>query len=61
LPKDAADDRGPSTAQRLHFCSTAGPLAVQACRRALEQSKPGAANVTHLVTVSCTGFKAPGG
>jgi predicted naringenin-chalcone synthase len=61
LPKDATDDYGPSTAQRLHFyAAAAGPLAVQACRRALDQGKLGAADITHLVTVSCTGFKAPG-
>jgi predicted naringenin-chalcone synthase len=61
LPTGATDDRGPTTGQRLqHYAREAGPLAVTAARRALEQSSLLPEQLTHLVTVSCTGFRAPG-
>lgn len=55
------DDCGPDTAERMRMYEReALPLARQACRQALEAAgvHPGA--ITHLVTVSCTGFAAPG-
>ncbi len=61
LPSGAADDRGPTTRQRLeHYTAAAGALALTAARRALEQGGRPARAITHLVTVSCTGFHAPG-
>jgi predicted naringenin-chalcone synthase len=61
LPSGAADDRGPTTAQRMqHFAEWAPPLAVQAARAALDRSGLSGRSLTHLVTVSCTGFLAPG-
>jgi predicted naringenin-chalcone synthase len=61
LPSGAADDRGPTTAQRMElFAKLAPPLAVAAARRALAQSPVKATELTHLVTVCCTGFVAPG-
>jgi predicted naringenin-chalcone synthase len=61
LPTGAADDRGPTTGQRLqHYAREAGPLAVAAARQALEHSGLFPEQLTHLVTVSCTGFYAPG-
>src|SRR4051794_336639 len=61
LPTGAADDRGPTTRQRLeHYEAAAGALALSAARRALEQGGRPTKAVTHLVTVSCTGFYAPG-
>src|SRR5947207_1718150 len=61
LPTGADDDRGPTTRQRLeHYEEAAGALALTAARRALEQGGRPARAVTHLVTVSCTGFHAPG-
>jgi predicted naringenin-chalcone synthase len=61
LPRGTADDQGPTTAQRMqHYSDGAGPLALRAARKALEQSGVAAAAITHLVTVSCTGFGAPG-
>jgi alkylresorcinol/alkylpyrone synthase len=55
------DDRGPSTAARLErFAQEATPLAETACRRALDEAATGAGEITHLITVSCTGFFAPG-
>jgi predicted naringenin-chalcone synthase len=61
LPTGAADDRGPTVGQRMrHYAEHAGPLAVRAARQALDDSGLGPRRVTHLVTVSCTGFRAPG-
>jgi predicted naringenin-chalcone synthase len=51
----------PSTAARMrHYRREALPLALQACRRALEHAAIAPEAITHLVTVSCTGFSAPG-
>src|SRR5947209_12573782 len=61
LPTGAPDDRGPTTAQRMqHYVAGATPLALRAARQALDQSGLAARQLTHLVTVSCTGFHAPG-
>lgn len=61
LPRVAAADRGPTTAQRMqHYIQQAGPLALQAAERALGESSIRPAAVTHLITVSCSGFSAPG-
>ncbi len=61
LPNGRDDDCGPTTAQRMeHYTRLAPPLAVTAARSALERSGQEAVDVTHLVTVSCTGFVAPG-
>jgi predicted naringenin-chalcone synthase len=52
---------GPSTAIRMdQYAKHAPPLAVQAASDAIEQSAIPASAVTHLVTISCTGFIAPG-
>ena len=52
---------GPTTAERMEFYEQhAWPLAMQAAGRALEQAGIAPAEITHLITVSCTGFSAPG-
>ena len=59
----AADpnDRGPSTGHRmLRYESVALELAAQAANDALRESDTCSHEVSHLVTVSCTGFSAPG-
>jgi predicted naringenin-chalcone synthase len=38
----------------------AGTLAARACVRALAQAEVAAGSIAHVVTVSCTGFAAPG-
>ncbi len=43
-----------------HYEAAAGPLALAAARRALDASGVDPATITHLITVSCTGFAAPG-
>ena len=55
------DDRGPDTAERMAmYVRDALPLAQEASSKALEDAKIPASSITHLVTVSCTGFSAPG-
>jgi predicted naringenin-chalcone synthase len=61
LPSGEPDDRGPATGVRMeHYARLAPPLAVRAAQTALERSGVPAGALTHLVTVSCTGFVAPG-
>jgi predicted naringenin-chalcone synthase len=61
LPTGAEDDHGPTTRQRMeHYAREAAPLALAAARQALERAGLEPGRVTHLVTVSCTGFQAPG-
>lgn len=52
---------GPTTAERMAiYTKEAGPLALQAARKTLEAAELTGSRITHLVTVSCTGFQAPG-
>src|SRR5262245_40129370 len=61
LPRNRSDDRGPTTSQRLELYRTAAPaLAIQASAEVLKQSGLQPDEITHLVTVSCAGFNAPG-
>ncbi len=61
LPKNIPAYRGPTTAQRMELYKLlAPPLAMQASRNALKQGSIGNDEINHVVTVSCTGFMAPG-
>ena len=54
-------DMGPAVSDRMQFYEAyAFPLAEQAAAQALERAQVNASDVTHLVTVSCSGFFAPG-
>lgn len=54
-------DGEPTTRDRMQrYEDEAGPLAVSAAQAALHDAAIAPARVTHLVTVSCTGFCAPG-
>lgn len=54
-------DRGPTTHARMdRFESDAPGLAREAAVAALDQAEMEPADLTHLITVSCTGFFAPG-
>jgi predicted naringenin-chalcone synthase len=56
-----AEDRGPSTTERMRKYEAEAPgLAVSAAEAALADAARSPAEITHLVTVSCTGFVAPG-
>jgi predicted naringenin-chalcone synthase len=59
VPEPGSD--GPTTAPRMrHYAEQALPLAAAAARRALDDTVLSPTAITHLVTVSCTGFAAPG-
>jgi len=61
LPTRDNDGVGPTTGQRVRvYTEEAGPLAVRASSAALAESDFPPDSITHLVTVSCTGFVAPG-
>ncbi len=54
-------DRGPGTAERMaRYALAARDLARNAAQAALLDAGLAPAAVTHLITVSCTGFDAPG-
>jgi predicted naringenin-chalcone synthase len=60
-PATTAEDRGPGTADRLaRYRASAPNLAAEAASRALAEATTDPAEITHLVTASCTGFDAPG-
>jgi predicted naringenin-chalcone synthase len=61
--KSATDDGdlGPTTYERMQRFETAAPILAQAsCEQALVDARVTAAEIRHLVTVSCSGFAAPG-
>ena len=61
LPNGEEHDPGPTTAERMKvYEENALPLAERAARQALAESGLSPAEITHLITVSCTGFAAPG-
>lgn len=60
-PRNEKRPLGPTTAERMRsYEQHASLLATTATRRALSDSQLAATEITHLVTVSCTGFHAPG-
>ena len=53
--------KGPTTGERMaYYAERAAPLAERAARAALHDARVEPRAVTHIVTVSCTGFMAPG-
>lgn len=60
-PASSPDDRGPTTAGRMQLYEDhVMPLGAAAATDALADSDISASEITHLVTVSCSGFSAPG-
>ena len=54
-------ERGPTTSQRMRIYESEAPvLALRSCAEALSEAATLPDQITHLVTVSCTGFAAPG-
>ena len=61
IPQEGDDDLGPTTHQRMErYVRESAKLALEASSLALERSHVKPEEITHLVTVSCTGFSAPG-
>lgn len=60
-PRRGDRDQGPGTAMRMRrYEAHAAELAAAAARQALTGSGIDAPQISHLITVSCTGFFAPG-
>jgi predicted naringenin-chalcone synthase len=60
-PALAGDDRGPTTADRMQqYTKNAAPLACRAADLALHRTDVSPQEITHLITVTCTGFGSPG-
>ena len=60
-PMDDTLERGPTTARRMQaYGDSAAELAIGATADALSKTETLASETTHLVTVSCSGFSAPG-
>ena len=60
-PAQGTMDRGPTTQQRMQrYAQEMPPLALRAARSALRESGLAPQQISQLVTVSCTGFMAPG-
>lgn len=58
---ETADDQGPTTGMRMdRFDRDSGAIAAAAARKALADAGVGPEAVTHLITVTCSGFSAPG-
>jgi predicted naringenin-chalcone synthase len=58
---DRQDGFGPDTAERMALYEReALPMALASSQQALADADVRPADITHLVTVSCTGFAAPG-
>lgn len=52
---------GPTTGQRMQrYAQEAAPLALAAAQRALADCAPATPQLSDLITISCTGFVAPG-
>ena len=61
LPPDGINFPGPTTAERMRLYADEAPLlACRAAGAALYSAQLRGKDVTHLITVSCTGFSAPG-
>src|SRR5205823_14427760 len=60
-PPATAGERGPTTATRMQRYAREAPiLATRAATSALSDAALPPDAITHLITVSCTGFQAPG-
>jgi predicted naringenin-chalcone synthase len=61
LPTGVRGEKGPTTRQRMQVYEVEAPrLALKASAEALSNAGTLPNQITHLVTVSCTGFRAPG-
>ncbi len=60
-PRNDDGDRGPTTGDRMKkYESYALDLALDSCKAALDHADQDLSEITHLVTLSCSGFSAPG-
>jgi len=60
-PAESEVDNGPSTSLRMHeYEAHSSELAVSVVDQALQAANVSRSELTHLITVSCSGFSAPG-
>lgn len=60
-PSRSPADAGPTTESRMRrYEDEASPLAIRAASGALSDARYDPSEITHLITVSCSGFSAPG-
>jgi predicted naringenin-chalcone synthase len=60
-PSAGLADRGPTTGQRMQvYRRESIPLALEASQRALDEAAVLSRDINQIITVSCTGFTAPG-
>jgi alpha-pyrone synthase len=60
-PPTNPSDQGPSVGDRMRIYEReCAPLALRSSKQALEQSGVPSSKITHVITVSCSGFYAPG-
>jgi predicted naringenin-chalcone synthase len=60
-PAEQPGDFGPTTGERMKFYEArAGELGTASAREALAAAETAPAEITHLITISCTGFHSPG-
>lgn len=60
-PRSNEEDRGPTTQARMEkYEEHSLELALESCEAALAHADQDVSEITHLVTVSCSGFSAPG-
>jgi len=60
LPKEFPKVPLSMTVRNKKYCEEAPKLAIQACKRAVEDWGGSPADITHIISVSCTGVQAPG-
>lgn len=59
--RSGENDKGPTTCERMQkYEQYALALGLESSRAALKQSHQDVSEISHLVTVSCSGFSAPG-
>lgn len=60
-PSDKSDRDVPTTRERMDLYKRKSvPLGLEAAQKALSNSKVNVTDITHVITVSCTGFFLPG-
>lgn len=60
LPQDFPKSVPSMTVRNKAYCEEAPKLAIKACRNAVENWGGDPTNITHIISVSCTGVQAPG-
>ncbi|ELR10887.1 uncharacterized protein ACA1_144880 [Acanthamoeba castellanii str. Neff] len=60
LPQDFPNSVPTMTVRNKAYCEEAPKLAIEACKKAVADWGGDAKDITHIISVSCTGVQAPG-